>query len=200
MRYSNWEKDFTNTLNTLDSLGKPYRYKFKFGNFSTTSIRYLKTYLEIKNLFGNLDHYNVQEIGVGFGGQASIFIMLSQLDSYTFYDLVPTLNLSKKFITSLNLTGNFNFKNGHNPQANSYLPDLTISNYAFSELNRATQDAYLENVILKSLKGYMVWNSLGQVQLDGYSLADLIRIIPNSQIMPEIPNTALSNAIIFWGN
>jgi hypothetical protein len=126
--------------------------------------------------------------------------MLSELSSYTFYDLDPALNLSRKFIRTLNLNGKFDFQDGRDPKPGKYLPDLIISNYAFSELSRSVQNAYLENVILKSSKGYMVWNSLAQVHLNAYSLADLIRIIPSSQIIPESPNTGLGNAIIVWGN
>lgn len=199
LRNSNWEQEFTDTLIHTDSLGKPCLYKFKYGTFSPTSVRYLKTFLEIKNLFGNIDGYNIAEIGVGFGGQAAILVMLSKPNSYTFYDLDSALNLSEKFMTTLNLNGEFDFQDGRNPNSGSNLPDLTISNYAFSELSRNVQDAYLENVILKSPRGYMVWNSLAEVRLKSYSLADLIRLIPNSQIIPEIPNTAIGNAIIVWG-
>jgi hypothetical protein len=154
----------------------------------------------MKKLFENLNGYNITEIGIGFGGQSSIIAILSKPSSYTFYDLDPALNLSRKFISTLNLNGSFDFQDGRDPKQGKYLPDLIISNYAFSELGRSVQDAYLKNVILKSPRGYMVWNSLAQVHLNAYSLADLIRIIPNSQIIPENPNTGLGNAIIVWGN
>jgi putative sugar O-methyltransferase len=199
LKYSNWKHEFTDVLTHVDSLGKPLHYKFKQGIFSPTSVRYLKTYLEIKKIFGSLEDYNVTEIGIGFGGQASIIAMLSKPSSYTFYDLDSALKLSRKFISTLNLNGKFDFQDGRDPKIGIYLPDLIISNYAFSELSKSVQDAYIENIILKSSRGYMVWNSLAQVHLSSYSLADIIRIIPNSQIIPEIPNTAIGNAIIVWG-
>ena len=197
-RYSNWNTDFTLALNHIDSLGKPFSYKFNQGIFSPTSIRYLKTFLEIRYLFGDLKDYNIIEIGVGFGGQAAIFQLLSNPKSYSLYDLMSTLNLARNFLGQLNLDANIISYDGTNPQPGINSPDLIISNYAFSELNREIQDKYLENIILKSPKGYITWNCLSHEKLNGYSLADLVRIIPKAEIIPEVPNTHLSNAIIIW--
>jgi putative sugar O-methyltransferase len=200
LKFSNWEKNFSLALNQIDSIGKPFSYKFKQGVFSPTLLRYLKTYLEIQDMFGDLHNYHISEIGVGFGGQAAVFKELSSPKTYTMYDLNPTLDLVKKFLSELNLMNDIQFMDGTNPLVGMHAPDLLISNYAFSELNRNTQDKYLENLILKSPKGYMAWNCLSQKMLDGYSLADLIRIIPMAEIVPEIPHTNDGNAIIVWGN
>ena len=198
--FANWNEDFSRTLTHLDSIGDPFTYKFKNGEFSPTSLRYLKTYLEIESLFGNLEGYNITEIGVGFGGQAAIFQLLSKPKSYTLYDLKSTLDLAKAFLTDLKVGVDCYFYDGTKPELGANVPNLIISNYAFSELRREIQDKYLENIILKSAKGYITWNQLSQEKLDGYSLADLIRKIPNSQILPETPNTHIGNAIIVWGH
>ena len=78
--------------------------------------------------------------------------------------------------------------------------DLLISNDAFSELSREIQDLYLKNVVLNAKRGYITWNSWSSTYLGGYSLAELVRVIPNSQIIPEKPLTGKENAIIVWGN
>lgn len=199
-KYSNWNEDFSHTLNYIDSIGDPFTYKFKNGQFSPTSLRYLKTYLEIKKIFGDLGGYNVTEIGVGFGGQAAIFQMLSKPKSYTLYDLKSTLDLAKAFLINLKLGDDCCYHDGTNPELGKNIPDLIVSNYAFSELRREIQDKYLESIILKTRRGYITWNQLSQEKLDGYSLADLARKIPNSEIIPEIPNTHIGNAIIVWGH
>ena len=67
------------------------------------------------------------------------------------------------------------------------------------ELNPEIQDLYLNNVILNSKRGYITWNYFSQYHYNGYSLADLVRIIPGSQIIPEKPLTSDTNAIIVWG-
>ena len=76
-------------------------------------------------------------------------------------------------------------------------PDFVLSNYAFSELTRTNQDKYLKKVILNSPRGYITWNNLSP---NGYSLAELISVIPGSQTVPENPLTAEDNTIIVWGH
>ena len=193
-----WTREFTQALKKIDSLGKPKRYKFKcFGTFSPTLLRYLKVYLELNESFKSLDNLDIVEIGVGFGGQASVINILSKPRSYTLYDIPPVLALSKRFMRELGIIGNLNFNDGVSPARIE--SDLVISNYAFSELNPEIQDLYLNNVILNSKRGYITWNYFSQYHYNGYSLADLVRIIPGSQIIPEKPLTSDANAIIVWG-
>ncbi|MBM3939264.1 MAG: hypothetical protein FJ333_11520 [Sphingomonadales bacterium] len=102
-----------------------------------------------------------------------------------------------KVLNSLNLNGEFYFMDGIQPK--HVKSDLLISNDAFSELSRKTQDDYLEKVVSYASRGYMTWNSWSSNHFGGYNLADLIRLIPNSQIIPEKPLTGPENAIIVWG-
>jgi hypothetical protein len=89
----------------------------------------------------------------------------------------------------------FDFLDGRNPINNS--ADLFISNYAFSELNRKTQNLYLNEIILNSKRGFIIWNDISE---DGYSAEELINIIPGSKIRREEPLTARNNKLIIWGN
>ena len=157
----------------------------------------MKVYIDLEKNFGSLKNLNLVEIGVGFGGQASLISLLDKPLSYTFYDIPPVLKLAQKFTDELGVPGNFIFNDGRNPKLSN--PDLVISNFAFSELNRDVQDQYLKNVVLPSPRGYITWNHFSAEILGGHSLAELIRLIPNSQIHPEKPNTSASNAIIIWG-
>jgi hypothetical protein len=193
-----WSSEFTWAIQQIDRLGRPRKYKFgDYGLFSPTLLRYLKVYIDLKKYFGCLAQFNIAEIGVGFGGQSSLISLLDEPSSYTFYDIPPVLDLTRRFIDEVPLTGDFEFIDGRNPKPSN--PDLVISNYAFSELKREVQDSYLNNVIRYSSRGYITWNSLSADYLDGYSLGDLIRIIPDSQIVPEIPSTSSKNVIIVWG-
>lgn len=193
-----WSEGFTKVLLQIDKVGKPRKFKFKpYGTFSPTLLRYLKVYKDLENNFGSLKNLNVAEIGIGFGGQASLINLLSKPLKYTFYDIPPVLELAEKFMKEIDVSGNFTFLDGRNPEPLN--PDLVISNYAFSELNRDVQERYLKNVVLKSPRGYITWNNLSEQTLGGYSLAELTRVIPNSQIRPENPNTSECNAIIVWG-
>ena len=199
LKESSWSEEFTKVLVRIDKVGEPRKFRFRpYGTFSPTVLRYLKVHTDLQKNFGSLKNLSIAEIGIGFGGQASLTSLLSKPLSYTLYDIPPVLALAQKFIEEIGALGNFTFINGRNPEPLG--PDLLISNYAFSELNREVQDLYLQNVLLKSPRGYITWNNLSEKTLGGYSLAELIRLIPNSQIHPEKPITSECNAIIIWGN
>jgi hypothetical protein len=72
-----WSEDFTKTIQQIDRLGKPRKYRFPgYGVFSPTLLRYLKVYVDLRKHFGPLEQQNIAEIGVGFGGQASLIGLL----------------------------------------------------------------------------------------------------------------------------
>lgn len=199
LKYAPWSEEYTRALTQIDSLGKPRKYEYSpYGTFSPTLLRYLKVYLELKDIFGILKNFDVTEIGIGFGGQASVIGLLDKPLSYHSYDIPPVLELAKRFMTELGVPGELIFSDGRTPMPSK--SDLVISNYAFSELSLNVQNHYLDNVILPSPRGYMTWNSLSHDLLGGHGLLDLISIIPNSQIIPERPNSFNGNAVIVWGN
>ncbi len=198
LKKGHWEYEFSDALNRVDSVGSARFFHFKkFGYFSPTSLRYLKVYTDLKSLFGDLSGMDVAEIGVGFGGQAGMIHLLSSPRSYFLYDLPPVLNLAKRYLDGISCDGEYVFMDGRSPEFLEV--DLVISNYAFSELRPSVQDAYLRNVILNSRRGYMTMNTLAQAYFGGLSQAELLRRIPNSQILPEKPLSAPGNLIIYWG-
>ncbi len=197
LKLTKWDTNFTKIIEKLDEHGKPYKFHFKpYGKFSPTLLRYLKVNFDLIKYFGPIDGYNLSEIGGGFGGQASLINLMNSISSYTLYDLVPVLDLTKKFIESNKIPGNFNFNDGTDPKI--IKSDLIISNYAFSELSRSMQDQYINNVILNSPRGYITWNPLSWRDLGGYQSAELIKLIPNSKIFPEKPLTYNGNVVIVW--
>jgi hypothetical protein len=197
-RQDKWSEAYTNALRKIDSVGRPRKYLFpQIGFCSPTSLRYLKVFVDLKTLFGSTKSFNIVEIGVGFGGQAGLIVLLENPSSYSFLDVEPVLALSKTFVEHLSLESEFSWHDGRSPK--KMKPDLVISNYAFSELSRDLQHLYLDNVILPSKRGYITWNSSAVGLEKCYSIDELIRIIPNSRIKAEVPNTAAGNVIIFWG-
>ena len=199
LKYGEITGQIINVLKKIDSLGNPRKYLFKpFGMFSPTLLRYLKVYLDLEFYFGPLQKFQISEIGIGFGGQASLIGLQDPPRNYSFFDIPPVLTLAEKFMNKLNVPGSYEFLDGRKPIEK--ISDLVISNYAFSELTRSVQEIYLQNLILKSARGYITWNSLSERELSGYNLAELIRLIPNSQIIPERPYTGSGNVIIIWGH
>jgi hypothetical protein len=195
----NWDKKLQNTIQRLDSVGNPRQYQFS-RNFiaSPTLLRYAKVYSDLICLFGSLEKLKIAEIGVGFGGQSALITILSTPEKYFLYDLEEVLSLVRRFHRELALEDQFYGLDGRNP--NNENVDLVISNYAFSELNRDTQEKYLSNVILGAKCGYITWNPLSWKNLDGLSVGDLLRRIPNSDVLPEVPLTFQGNLIIVWGH
>jgi hypothetical protein len=184
-------------LKSIDSIGGGLQYYFKgAGKISPTYLRYLKVLSDLEILFGELGNLKIAEIGIGFGGQGLVLNRIAAADSISFYDLPPVLDLARRYLTSTNTLGNFEYINGRDPKVGKY--DLVISNYAFSELSRIIQEIYLNNVVLNSRHGYITWNDLAFQKLESFSLADLLRLIPNSQILAEAPLTARNNSIIYW--
>jgi hypothetical protein len=197
LKLTKWDTNFTKIIEKLDEYGKPNKFYFKpYGKFSPTLLRYLKVNFDLIKYFGPIEGYNVTEIGGGFGGQASVINLLNSISSYTLYDLLPVLDLTKKFIELNKIPGNFTFNDGIDPKI--IKSDLIISNYAFSELSRSIQDEYINNIILNSSRGYITWNPLSWRDLGGYQPAELIKFIPNSQIFPEKPLTYKGNVVIVW--
>jgi len=196
-KMATWSREFSKALTQLDAVGNPRKYRFAgYGTISPTLLRYLKVYLDLKRLFGPMDGKRISEIGIGFGGQAGLINILDRPASYSLFDIPPVLELTQKYLRSIAVNGNFEALDGRIPKIIE--TDLVISNYAFSELNREIQEEYLKNVILRSKTGYITWNNLSQTLLDGYSLAELIRRIPDSEVIPETPLTAVSNVILTW--
>ena len=185
-------------IKRIDSFGSPLKWYFpKVGTMSPTLLRYLKVYGDLERLFGPISNFHIAEIGIGFGGQTAVTATFGA-KSFALFDLPEVLSLAKKFISQVNVLATIDSRDGRDPI--SHTPDLVVSNYAFSELSRELQQRYLTSVILNSSRGYITWNNSAEDKLGGYSLAELLRVIPNSQILPEIPLTSTFNSIIVWGH
>jgi hypothetical protein len=77
--------------------------------------------------------------------------------------------------------------------------DLLISNYAFSELNKKSQDAYLNRVINNSKRGFMLYNNIHENPETGYRAFEILERIPGSVAFAEEPLTYPGNLLIVWG-
>ena len=181
------------------NLGGPATYYFHgLGNISPTSIRYAKVHNDIRNLFGDLTDFKILEIGCGYGGLALQMMNGESLRSFDIADLEVVEQLAEKYVLRIN------------PETENLLRiarqhkheeiDLVISNYAFSELTREIQDEYLESYILKSKRGYMIYNHINPVEFESYSALDFCKIVPGAEIVEEIPKTDKTNVLIVWGH
>ena len=180
-----------------DSIGSPRVYEYDdFGVISPSTLRYVNILFHIEELFGNLNDFNIVELGIGYGGQSRLINKSFNTSSYSFIDLPEVLGLAKRYLSNFPLSLDLFFYHYENLKIKQY--DLFISNYAFTELRRDLQDFYLENVILKSDRGYMIYNDINPKDFNSLKKDDLVKLIPNSKVLPEVPLTSEKNCIIYW--
>lgn len=191
-----------NEFKRNDLLGKPRTFYFEeIGRISPTTLRYIAVATDIRREFGNSKLTRIVEIGGGYGGQAAILRKLNMWDEYFIFDLPEVQNLIQRYLSFIGI-GMIDFPKINTVNSCEY--DLVISNYAFSELPRKIQDEYLDKVILKARRGFMLMNS-GKSNATGrsdgkISVEELQRIIPNLQELPEIPLTSPDNYLLVWQN
>jgi hypothetical protein len=185
-----------------DSVGQPRTYRYNaIGKFSPTTLRYLSVGAELQTLFGRNFSGSIVEIGIGYGGQCAVLHKIFEISKYGLYDLNPVLDLGEKYLRSIGVVGN--------PircslaDTDGALWDLAISNYAFSELPRPLQIDYIEMVLSKSSRGYLIMNS-GRTNHTGRSmgkltLEEIVEHLPPVTILEEYPKTGSDNYVIIWG-
>lgn len=183
---------------TSDIVGSPKKYNYSIGSFSPTTIRYIKVMGDLVKEFGDLSDLDIVEIGCGYGGQAKIIMDVFNVKSYTLIDLKEVLELSKKFLKSVNVNmDKVNFKTMDELVPKNY--DLLISNYAYTECTKEVQLEYFEKVVSKSKSGYITANFINDIfNLDYLSKNELLSLIPDAYTIEEKPKTHENNIIIAW--
>lgn len=193
--------DFPSSLR--ETVGRPWVYAYPvLGNISPTSIRYFAVTQELRARFGDPKSAVIAEIGAGYGGQYLSLQQTWNVRKYFIYDLPNVQELIVKYIKKIRETDSIIMKQLNNDSTDD-APDLVVSNYAFSELPIETQKMYLEKVLLKSKRGYLIMNS-GRTNESGRStgkitLNELQELINDLQIHPEHPLTGVDNYVITWG-
>ena len=187
-----------------DNYGGTCRYTYDISGekftLSPTTIRYAKVLCDLLTLYDTENIKHIAEIGIGYGGQCRLIRAKIPDAEYTLIDLPEVVGLAEKFLSHYDeCKENIRYIDGGHIYVNDEY-DLVISNYAFSELRREVQDMYIEKVISKSKRGYITWNFLSYKFLGGYSVDELLKIIPGSQRIEERPFTCQDNCIIIWGN
>lgn len=183
-----------------DALGNPVTYYYdKNGWFSPTTLRYVKVACDLKKRFGDLSKMHIVEIGGGYGGQCKILADLTGFASYTMIDIPEGIALTKKYLSLLGVENVHYLENKKVEQVGTY--DLVISNFAFSEIDRAEQQHYLKYVIEPTKNGYMTMNFLtsylGSIPKDEI-VQILLSMNKKPQVQKEYPNTHPDNLIISW--
>jgi putative sugar O-methyltransferase len=181
-----------------ENIGTPIKYQYSIGEFSPTTIRYVKVLGDLIDEFGDLSDLDIIEIGCGYGGQCKIILDNFNVKSYTLVDLEPALKLTKVFLEKAGVdTSKLSFKTMGELNVNNY--DLFISNYAFTECTKTIQLEYFDKAIKNSKMGYITANFINDFfNLDYMKKDELLSSIQNSYTIEEKPKTHENNIIIAW--
>jgi putative sugar O-methyltransferase len=193
--------EYLDELRRNDLHGGPQIFRYSdIGAFSPTTLRYIKFAIDMKEMFGDLDGMRVAEIGVGYGGQCRILNTLFNIKSYDLFDLPETLLLARRYLDIFSLP-NVYFVNIDDGEFGPY--DLVISNYAISEVEKSVQDKYIDRVILKSARGFLVCNrEFFKHSYPGFSYdpIEFCGKIPGARQSPDWRDEISTNRLIFWSN
>lgn len=191
---------------TSDKVGNPLMCLYPdVGEFSPTTLRYIKIASDLKKFFGDLDNCTIVEIGGGYGGQCKIINDVCKVKHYIIIDLPEPLALTKKFLEHHGIY-NVTYLTPDQPLPNQVF-DLAISNYAFSELTESSRKKYIKDVLNFSKRGYLLCNDATGMSQSGNLFAykkKLVNEIASANISPEIyaecPLTCASNYLVVWGH
>jgi len=191
--------DYIEEFKQNDTVGNPIKFNYdQIGEISPTTTRYIKVLSDLEREFGTLNNLNICEIGVGYGGLCRIIdSYFRSVKSYCLVDLQPVLGLTQKYLNHFQINTSISYKTAEDLSVEDRY-DLVISNYAFTELRREVQDIYLEKIILNSQKGYITYNQINFLDFNGYSVDELMEIIPNGKILYEIEMTNPGDCILVW--
>lgn len=185
-----------------DSFGNPKVFNYPFvGFFSPSTLRYVKVAGDLKKHFGDLNEYNVIEIGGDYGGQYKILSDIFQFNSYTIVDLPECLELAKKCLEKQGLYGVKYITPDKISDLGQY--DLVISNYSFTEFTRNYQKRFLQKIFKKSKNGYLTCNfypkHFGVKSIPKDELVHSLSSLGlNLEELPEEPPTGKDNFILIW--
>jgi hypothetical protein len=208
LEYLNYIKNnYSSLLSQIDKfkrndlIGNPSQFVYpSIGKISPTTLRYIKIAGDLQFFFGNLENKQIVEIGGGYGGQAYILSQLYNLERYSLIDLAEALALQDKYLSQLNVSHEC-IQTNELDQIEPY--NLVVSNYAFTECNRAVQEEYLEKVIAKASNGYMICNQITQgTGIAALSKDELIIALSNLgfnvKLLDENPNTHSGNYLLVF--
>jgi len=145
-----------------DKYGTPITFETKIGKFSPNTLRYMVILGEIEKHFGSFDNKNIIEIGSAYGGQCFIISRRHKFKSYTLIDVPGSIELSKKYLSLLNV------ENVIHEDTNNVTPkksDLVISNFSLTEFDHSGFNFYFDNII-KGAGGFYLLTNIPETDIE----------------------------------
>lgn len=185
-----------------DKFGSPIVFPYSVGNFSPTTLRYVKVLADLKNFFTSLKDLAVVEIGGGYGGQCKIISDVYAVSAYAIIDLDVVVPLIKRYLAALNVECYCVLTQSQVNNSKRY--DLVISNYAFSELPKNLQRQYTDEILAHAQRGYITCNFDGLTTATSpYNRKEIINLLSKHHAVSVISEGSKSrphsiNFIVAW--
>jgi hypothetical protein len=159
------------------------------GEISSGTIYFLLILDKIIENFGDINNFNVCEIGSGYGGQANILLMHG-VKTYTCIDNQSTLKLAEKYLNKFT-HGNVVYYDTDNIEVDREY-DLVISNWCLSEFDNNGIKFYIDNIVSKSKYGYFEMNMWDKERKD-FLLNEIKKHFPEVYVLDEDVKTHQNN-------
>jgi putative sugar O-methyltransferase len=138
-----------------DRLGNPRVYDYgSFGFFSPETLRYAEFVTHVQKKFHDISMLHVIQIGAGYGGLCKILHDVAHFKSYTIVDLPEHLALAKKYLKEQGIETVYFLTPEELPKDSHF--DFVLSDFSFSEFDKAHQTLFLDRLIQPSHYGYLL--------------------------------------------
>lgn len=137
-----------------DLVGNPVKFNYiNNSSINPTTLRYVKFVGDIEKRFGNLDGYNLVEIGGGYGGLVRALSSVNNFKSIKLFDLPEVVKLQSKYLSRFGIdVETYTLLDKFEIESNT----IVISNYAWCECNSETRQQYYDRIISKCDKVFIV--------------------------------------------
>lgn len=169
-----------NKITENDLYGNPILIDSPIGKISIGTLRYVKNCIDIIDFFKTNEFNNIIEIGAGYGGLCKTISNFLKIKEYQIIDLNEPNQLIKKYLSKFKFDFKIEISNFENFKNDFFIKktDLVIANYSLSELPKSLQLEYIEKIILKSEKFYIIYNHLQKnFDEDGLSCEEFCDIL-----------------------
>lgn len=203
-------QDFINRFKINDNLGNAFKVELSknFKEVSPSTMRYLKTYLEIKKYcLDSMEDSKIVEIGSGYGGLCTVISQYENYQNYTLIDLPELLELSEAYLRETSCKAD-KIKYKTSTRALLEIPDscqsdidLVIACYSISVIDKDMQSLYIKNILRHSKHGYIIYNDIGKTfNLENMDSNEFIKELSKYFEVKTMPETLATgnNIIIYW--
>lgn len=183
-----------------DIVGNPSKVDMpEFGLVSHDTLRHMNTLGELIKYFGQMNKFNIVEIGGGYGGLCKTISCVVKYKEYTLIDLPEVQSLSQKYLKSFNSMKNMNVKYLNSNRLTDInlnrRYDLLISEFTLSEMNTKAISYYINTVLMRATNCYLVMNLWDEDAKKSFIdiLKKLYRLVEE---FPEYPKGEWPNYVI----